>query len=152
MLPCPPLLLQSPELVGGEAPYAPPDLLNLLESFPELSPKYESIAKPQPFETEEDMAKRCGRIVRILCDSVFPSDLLLVSHAPCCATMALALQGLDYAAARQTKVTAWPLGGLTQFRRNARESSWTMEKSASTAHLSGEWQEGKGAWTLPCLR
>ena len=85
--------------------------------------------------------------------SVFPNDILLVSHAPCVQGISLALEGAPKGKA--SAVTAWPLGGLTQFVRGGKDGSrddWRIERMCETAHLSGPWKEGKQAWALPCLR
>ncbi|QDZ18581.1 hypothetical protein A3770_02p10990 [Chloropicon primus] len=146
---------QCPELVGGgdRPPYRPPALVDLVERFPEIHPKYESIVRPQPFETEEDLVKRTGRVARILADSCFPSDVLLVSHAPCSVGMSLGFEGLDLARAKgESKLEPWPLGGVTQFTRGSIGEPWTMAMACSTSHLSAPWREGKQRWTLPSLR
>jgi len=144
---------QCPELIGGDSPYQPPSVVHLIERFPELNGKYESITKPVPFETEQEMAGRVGRVARILADSVFPSNILLVSHAPCNIGMGLGFEGVAWENGRRdSKLKPWPLGGLTQFRRGALGAQWDMVKCVSTDHLSGPWKEGKQAWTLPSLR
>ena len=146
---------QSPELVGGENPYKPPSLIDLLENFPEINPKWEPMCRPEPFETEEEMCTRAARVARILADSCFPSDVLIVSHAPCNIAIGLGLEGLDLKEARgRTKIEPWPLGGLTRFTRDSvgESSRWELAESCATGHLSGQWREGKQRWTLPALR
>jgi len=146
---------QSPELVGGENPYKPPSLIDLLENFPEINPKWEPMCRPEPFETEEEMCTRAARVARILADSCFPSDVLIVSHAPCNIAIGLGLEGLDLKEARgRTKIEPWPLGGLTRFTRDSvgESSRWELAESCATGHLSGHWREGKQRWTLPALR
>lgn len=143
---------QSPGLIGGQTPYKPPSVIHLLERFPEINARYESITKPEPFETEQEMVERTGRVARILADSLFPSSILIVSHAPCNIGISLSFEGLGEGRRSESKVRPWPLGGLTQFTRNAISSPWSMIKSGSTDHLSGTWKEGRQAWTLPSLR
>jgi broad specificity phosphatase PhoE len=153
---------QTPSLVGREEapPYEPPSLLDLIERFPEINAKYAAITKPTPFETEDQMVKRVGRIAQILANSVFPSNLLIVTHAPCAIGISLSFEGLaDLDASerkRETKLkpSGWPLGGLTEFTRTSSCSSakWELALCQSTQHLSGLWKEGKQAWTLPSLR
>lgn len=143
---------QTPALIGGDSPYQPPTVVDLIGRFPEINAKYESITKPSPFETEEELVKRTGRIAGILADSVFPSNLLIVSHAPCSLGISLTFEGLDLKRKQESKLKPWPLGGLTQFTRDKVECPWTMELCNSTQHLSGHWKEGVQAWTLPSLR
>ena len=147
---------QTPSLVGKEAPYQPPSLVHLIERFPEINAKYATITKPTPFETEEEMVRRTGRIAQILADSVFPSNLLIVTHAPCALGISLCFEGLAESEMSQwkkeTKLKPWPLGGLTQFTRSSTESPWVLALCQSTQHLTGPWKEGKQAWTLPSLR
>ncbi len=118
-----------------------------------VAKRYQSITTPAPFETEQEMVARVGRVARILADSLFPSNLLLVSHAPCNIGVALGFEGLPWEkASAESRLRPWPLGGLTQFRRAALGDKWDMVRCVSTDHLSGPWKEGKQAWTLPSLR
>mmetsp|Transcript_206 Transcript_206/g.432 ORF Transcript_206/g.432 Transcript_206/m.432 type:complete len:250 (+) Transcript_206:136-885(+) len=145
---------QTESLIGKEDPYKPPGIIDLVEEFGGVvNTKYESIAEPKPFESEEEMIARTGRVAKILAESVYPADILIISHAPCLLGISLTLEGTFFNRGG-TQLKPWPLGGLTRFRRVSRdkESAWRMEVSGSTAHMSGIYQDGKQAWTLPCLQ
>ena len=60
---------QTPALLGKDEPYLAPNIFALMETFGEsVHATYESICVPTPWETEEAMIERTGRVARILAD------------------------------------------------------------------------------------
>ena len=113
-------------------------------------------------ETEEQLFKRCRTTLEKLLQSLPPGDsMVIVGHAPCVQSLALALEGSKTPA--ESKLGPWSLGGMTLFSRiiiddgddgnksggDVSGAKWTLEYYSDTSHMPGEYKEGKlGRWSL----
>ena len=98
-------------------------------------------------ETEEELHERCSTSINKILDNTTGS-IVIVSHAPCVQSAAMALGGFQSPA--ECQFGAWSLGGMTLFSREYGEEKWTLEFYSDTSHMPGEYREGKlGQWSLP---
>lgn len=132
------------------------ELENVDESYQSVNPHgpdrdTESLAEGVPSfpETEEQLYVRCRTTARKILEHTGSEDsILIVSHAPCCQSMALALAG--FTSPSESKLGGWSLGGVTLFSRIVGSEEWTLEYYSDTSHMPGEYKEGiKGRWSLP---
>ena len=100
-------------------------------------------------ETEEQLYARCRTTVNKILDHTGSEDsILIVSHAPCCQSTALAFTGFTLPS--DSKLGGWSLGGVTLFSRPVGSKEWVLEYYSDTSHMPGEYKEGmKGKWSLP---
>jgi len=148
----------------------PRSLDQLIQLFPHesvtIDPTYQSVnpiveekegqnyeGAPQFEETEEALLKRCATTLDRILAQVGDRDIAIVSHAPCDQAFALSLEGRGVA---NTKLGAWPLGGITCFSRTITvgeesTSAWTMDQYGDTTHMPGPYQAGLKEWSLPCV-
>lgn len=76
----------TPSLVGRDAPYEPPAVVDLAKRFPRVDTAYEPVLHPSPAaypESEERLLERMAAVAGKLADAAYPHNVLLVSHAPC---------------------------------------------------------------------
>ena len=107
-------------------------------------------------ETEEQLHRRCQcTIRRILATDVGSTDsFVIVGHAPCVQSMALALMGGERPE-DCPELGPWSLGGMTLFSRSigkggTESDKWTLEFYSDTTHMPGEYNNGQlGRWSLP---
>mmetsp|Transcript_4258 Transcript_4258/g.9639 ORF Transcript_4258/g.9639 Transcript_4258/m.9639 type:complete len:296 (+) Transcript_4258:40-927(+) len=105
-------------------------------------------------ETEEQLYTRCRTTLRkILNDVGDMNSIAIVGHAPCVQSIALALEG-SASPEDCTALGPWSLGGMTLFSRpigsGGTETKWTLELYSDTAHMPGEFRDGRvGQWSLP---
>ena len=124
-------------------------------------------------ETEEQLHRRCQcTIQRILADVGDIDSFVIVGHAPCVQSMALALMG-GGKPEDCPELGPWSLGGMTLFSRpigtdrsgivrpvdsegetkgnvNSDTCKWTLDLYSDTSHMPGEYKDGKlGRWSLP---
>jgi broad specificity phosphatase PhoE len=154
-----PSLLVTPE--GGRT--TPRTLQELTKEFDSVDETYTSlnpqgpdretgeavIGTPSFPETEEELYARCRMTLHKMLHHVGDTDsIAIVSHAPCCQSTALALEGADSPA--QIQLGPWSLGGVTHFSRPVGSEKWTLRSYSGTSHMPGEYKYGKlGQWSLP---
>jgi broad specificity phosphatase PhoE len=97
---------------------------------------------PEFPESEEALLRRCAKTMRELLH-ITKGNLCIVSHAPCDQGIAYWLEGA--ASPKTSKLTAWPLGGITKFRCGA------LELYGNTSRMPGIYEPGIKSWSLPCL-
>ena len=107
---------------------------------------------PQFPETEEQLHVRCRTTIHKLLKTIPKNEsIIIVGHAPCVQSMAMALEGST--TPKETQLGPWSLGGMTLFSRtinNDDKSKWTLEFYSDTSHMPGEYKHGKlGQWSLP---
>jgi broad specificity phosphatase PhoE len=79
------------------------------------------------------------------------ANIVIVAHAPCVQALAFVLEGAD--SVEKSKLEGWPLGGITRFSHDTSDiSHWDMDFYGKTDHMPGEYKNGAGQWSLPCLR
>ncbi len=114
-------------------------------------------------ETEETLLERCETTLTRLLDlhQKDAQSLCIVSHAPCDQAMAFCLEKAhgSIQTPNDSKLTPWPLGGITVFSREVAYGAndeieygeWTMELYGNTEHMPGEYKNGLKEWSLPCF-
>jgi len=123
------------------------------ESLNSMGPDRESgeaaIGTPSFPESEHDLYARCKMTMHKILHHVGDTDsIAIVSHAPCCQSAALALEGSD--SPSQSAIGPWSLGGVTHFSRPIGSDKWILRSFSSTSHMPGAYKEGKlGQWSLP---
>jgi len=123
---------------------------------------------PLWIESESDLLDRCettlSRLIELHNNDA--QSMCIVSHAPCDQAMAYYLekqQSRTIESPKDSKLSPWPLGGITVFSRSvlygdddSAESptgfgEWTMELYGNTEHMPGEYKTGLKEWSLPCF-
>jgi len=126
-------------------------------------------------ESEEHLLLRCETTLSRLLDlhQTDAKSICIVSHAPCDQAMAFYLEKQEQSSTIETpgdsKLTPWPLGGITVFSRSVlygdhdegeagtsdqaptRFGNWTMELYGNTEHMPGDYKAGLKEWSLPCF-
>jgi broad specificity phosphatase PhoE len=123
-------------------------------------------------ESEQDLLARCDTTLSRLLDlhQTDAKSICIVSHAPCDQAMAFYLEKQSANAIetpKDSKLTPWPLGGITVFSRpvlygddEGEDGSdqqptgfgdWTMELYGNTEHMPGDYKAGLKEWSLPCF-
>eukprot|EP00591_Stephanopyxis_turris_P003652 CAMPEP_0195524008 /NCGR_PEP_ID=MMETSP0794_2-20130614/23602_1 /TAXON_ID=515487 /ORGANISM="Stephanopyxis turris, Strain CCMP 815" /LENGTH=233 /DNA_ID=CAMNT_0040654143 /DNA_START=169 /DNA_END=870 /DNA_ORIENTATION=+ len=86
------------------------------------------------------------------------ANIVIVSHAPCIQAIAYALEGVI--STDESKLTPWPLGGITMFSRDivrnntdydSTTTGWKMDMYGDTKHMPGKYKDGFKEWSLPCF-
>jgi len=122
---------------------------------------------PRWTESEENLLERCETTLsRLLSSHNSNGDsICIVSHAPCDQAMAYSLEKAilkSITAPKDSKLTPWPLGGITVFSRpilyeNDTDTKpcgfgdWTMDLYGDTEHMPGDYKTGLKKWSLPCF-
>mmetsp|Transcript_7722 Transcript_7722/g.11100 ORF Transcript_7722/g.11100 Transcript_7722/m.11100 type:complete len:255 (+) Transcript_7722:134-898(+) len=157
-----PSLLVEPNGVKTE----PKSAVDLSHAYGTIDTAYESVnpiapdgatdvpeGAPHFPEDEKALFKRCATTISRLLDASNGESMAIVSHAPCDQAMAFYLEGA--ASPAESKLTPWPLGGITMFARTKDENGdlgpWVMELYGDTEHMPGKYKPGIKEWSLPCL-
>ena len=95
---------------------------------------------------------RCKCRCRCGVDSEKDEHIIIVAHAPCVQALAFAMEE-DVDDVKDSKLTKWPLGGITRFSRDILHGSqsygkWNMDFYGMTDHMPGEYKNGIGLWSL----
>lgn len=117
-------------------------------------------------EDETKLLKRCYDTLHLILKSnsiIDTNNIIIVAHAPCVQSLAFAMEeGVDDV--KDSKLSKWPLGGITQFSREIQVvendplvkplvsyGPWIMGSYGVTDHMPGEYKNGAGLWSLPCF-
>ena len=110
------------------------------------------IGAPHFIETEDDLLLRCSKTFEKLLEYSDGENFAIVSHAPCNQAIALHLEGVSATGVENSKIGAWPLGGVTKFTRPIHRDEntdaiksygdWKMEFFGDTQHMPGKYQVG----------
>ncbi len=117
-------------------------------------------------ESEANLLDRCettlSRLIELHQNDA--KSICIVSHAPCDQAMAHYLEKQQFSSIespKDSKLSPWPLGGVTVFSRsvlyddNAESPTafgdWTMELYGDTEHMPGDYKTGLKEWSLPCF-
>lgn len=106
-------------------------------------------------EGESQLLSRCDDTLKqILNDSDGVEHIIIVAHAPCVQGIAFALEdGVEDV--KDSKLSKWPLGGITQFSRlvddDDDDTKWNMDFYGITDHMPGDYKAGAGLWSLSCF-
>lgn len=115
-----------------------------------------SISQDSFPETESALLERCAKTLQLLLHSSSSSkeneDIVIVAHAPCDQYLAFALE-IDAKTAQESKLSPWPLGGITMFEKSDNNDGdrWEMKMYGDTNHMPGEYKNGLKEWSLPCF-
>merc|ERR1712232_748730 len=113
-------------------------------------------------EDESKLIERCKETLSGILNNASGDNLAIVSHAPCVQALAFILEGVN--TTKESKLSQWPLGGITRFSRDVdfvednkmsckvkSYGKWKMDFYGITDHMPGDYKYGAGLWSLPCF-
>ena len=130
----------------------PRSVSKLKMSFDNIDDSYKTqnpITEEMFPETESALIERCRRTLDRVLEHSDGENIVIVAHAPCVQALAFIMEGME--SPEQSKLSKWPLGGITRFSFDSNRSQWHMDFYGTTEHMPGEYKFGMGLWSLPCF-